>query len=166
MDDNNTSVTPQHSSNEYSVIDNLIRKSVRKAQQHQPSNSLDTLMSQPTICELINFIEDRINDAFIRPSQFFTELIAIEYHEKEFWTLHEAASLASGFDPVYFEHFQKDFPPIYHERYDAKFQSILRFMKPLSVEFMVPEEFCKWALDHDFAHEDVIDFFHGIKHRY
>lgn len=165
MDDNN-SVTPQYLSDEYNVIDDLVRRSVRKAQQHQPSNSFDTLMSQPTIFELIDFIKDRINDALIRPSQFFSESIVTEYQEKEFWTLNEAASLACGFDPVYFEHFKKDFPIKYHERYDANFQSILRLMKPVSVEFMVPEEFCKWALDHDFAHEDVIDFFQDIKHRY
>jgi hypothetical protein len=166
MDDNNTSVTPQNGSNEHYVIDNLIRKAVRKSQQHQPSNSLGTLMSQPNICELINFIEDRINDAFIRPSQFFNELIAIEYHKKEFWTLNEATCLASGLDPFLFEHFQKDFPIKFHDRYTANFQYILLNMQPASVECMVPEEFCSWALEQNIVHENVIDFFQEIKHRY
>jgi len=165
MDDKSSAI-PEYQSDEYKAINTLIFRTVREAQQLQTNITLDTLMEQPAICELMENIEQQIKSTFESPSQFINQLIQIEYQDKEFWTLHEATCLSCSFDPFLFQHFAIDFPIIYHERYNAKFQSILRFMKPLSVEFMVPEEFCKWALDHDFAHEDVIDFFHDIKHRY
>ncbi|NQZ26217.1 MAG: hypothetical protein HRT55_07875 [Colwellia sp.] len=164
--DDKSSATPEYQSDEFNAINALVFRTVREAQQLQTNITFDTLMKQPAICELMDYIERQIKSTFESPSQFINQLIQIEYQDKEFWTLHEATCLSCGFDPFLFKHFAIEFPIIYHERYDAKFQSILRFMKPLSVEFMVPEVFCKWALDHDIAHESVTDFFQDIKHRY
>lgn len=164
--DDNTSVIPQHGSNEHSVIDNLIRRSVREVQQLQPNITFDELMEHHRICTLMEFIEQQIKSAFDLPSLFINEMILAAYQDEEFWTLHEAVCLSCGIDPFRFQHLQSRFDVMYHDRYAANFQYILLNMQPESVECMVPEKFCSWALEQNIVHESVTDFFQDIKHRY
>ncbi|MFT6989630.1 MAG: hypothetical protein ACJASL_001603 [Paraglaciecola sp.] len=164
MDDKSSAI-PEYQSDEYNAINALVFRTVREAQQLQTNVTLDTLMEQPAICELMDYIEQQIKSTFKLPSQFINQLIEIAYQDKEFWTLHEATCLSCSFDPFLFQHFAIDFPIIYHERYNANFQHILQYMQPVAPEFMVPQEFCRWALIHDIAHESVIDFFQDIEGR-
>jgi hypothetical protein len=164
---------PELSSDETNAINSLARQAVRFVQYDTPTVKQEVLIEQPMVQALLRFVEQQVVKSFKNHQLHCHEKMWPEYQHKSSWSIDEAASLAAGIDPLYFELYPSRYPPLWSAQREAIHTQILRAIEcgklPSTCEdghdYVTPEDVCYFALEANLVHEWATSFFEDMSFR-